>query len=103
MNNPKAVSLDAQPLALHIRRHRQWHGEAGLSQEDLARLAGVSTRSLHRYENGRELPRPVEILLAVSLTLDVPLTSLIDPRLVAKMQSRIDARRRRRTSESRTV
>lgn len=103
MNNSKVVSFDAQPLALHIRRHRQWHGESGLSQEELARLAGMATRSLHRYENSRTLPRPVEILIALSLVLDVPLASLIDPRVVAKVQSRIDARRRSSARESRPV
>ena len=93
MNNSNFVSFDAQPLAFHIRRLRQWQGEAGLSQEELAQLTGVSARSLSRYENSRVLPRPVEMLLALSLALDVPLTSLIDPRVLAKVQSQIEARR----------
>lgn len=101
MNNLNAVRFDAQPLALHIRRHRQWQGDKGISQDELARLAGLSTRSLHRYENSRTLPRPLEMLLAVSLALDVSITALIDPRLVAQMQSKIDARRSRGMSQSR--
>ena len=86
---------DAVPLMLHIRRLRQWYGEQELSQEELAELAGVSTRTLHRYENYRVLPQPLAVMLAVSLALEVPITALIDPRLVSAISSQIEARRHR--------
>ena len=50
-------SLDqSRPLALHIRDRRQWYGKNGLTQEQLARLAGITPALLGSYEGRRELP-----------------------------------------------
>ena len=51
---------------------RAWRGARGLSQEDLAARAGVSTRHLSFIETGRARPGR-EVLLALAGALDVPL------------------------------
>lgn len=81
------------PLVLHIRRLRQWHGEDGLSQRDLAEIAGVSARHLRSYEACRVLPSPIRFLLAVSLALRVPLEWLLDPRLIEETREQVEERR----------
>lgn len=92
-----------EPLALHIRSLRQWYGKSGLSQQELAELAGISTRVLKRYESCRELPRSLECLLAVALVLDVPAERLLDPRLLRRLSEAIATRRRKRLDEVSTV
>lgn len=99
MNKSIGVSSsepERDPLALHIRSLRQWHGEHSISQADLALLAGISTRVLKRYEAARELPRALECLVAVAIALQVAPEQLIDPRRLAKMTSAIEQRRRAR-------
>ncbi len=51
---------------------RAWRGARGVSQEDLAARAGVSTRHLSFIETGRSRPGR-EVLLAIAGALDVPL------------------------------
>lgn len=66
LNVEQGEEQDVMPLALHIRRLRQWYGETGLSQAELAKLAGVSPKSLYAHEHRRALPQVVESLLARS-------------------------------------
>lgn len=87
----------SEPLALHIRSLRQWYGERGLSQKELAELAGISTRALKRYESCRTLPRGLECLIAVALVLEVPPERLLDPRLLEQLSEAIAARRAERS------
>lgn len=84
------------PLALHIRRLRQWYGEEGLSQAELAELAGLSLRHVRRYESSRSLPLGLEALLSIALVLKVPLESLIDPRRIERLNQAIEQRRNAR-------
>ena len=55
-----AISGETSPAAImgsmtgsELRRRRE---RAGLRQEDLAKLAGVSIRTIIRWEQGEELP-----------------------------------------------
>ena len=91
---PKRDPVEWGPLVLHIRRLRQWYGDHGLGQQDLAALAGISPRLLHSYESCRSLPGSLGALLALSLALRVPLEALIDPRVVNRQRKAIDERRR---------
>lgn len=80
-------------LALHIRRLRQWYGEEGLSQTELAEFAGLSLRQLQRYESSRSLPLVLEAILAIALVLKVPIERLIDPRRIERLNQAIEQRR----------
>ena len=47
------MNVSAQRLADHLLQRRQ---ESGLTQKDLARLAGVRVETLNRIEKGRTTP-----------------------------------------------
>lgn len=83
------------PLALHIRALRQWHGEHGLEQAELAELAGISRHALYRLENCRELPPIIAALFAVAYALGVAPDALLDPRERARIETAVAARRER--------
>src|SRR4051812_14959368 len=82
-----------KPLALHIRDRRQWYGEDGLTQDQLAKLAGITSALLGSYESRRELPETLRVLLAIALALEIPLQSLIDPRHFEELRQEVDQRR----------
>jgi transcriptional regulator with XRE-family HTH domain len=50
--------------------------QAGLSQEELAHLAGMERRSIQRYESGRRDPRYSDLLL-IAHALRVHVTDLL--------------------------
>jgi len=81
------------PLALHIRRLRQWYGENGIEQLELAKIAGISDRHLRVYERGRALPQSIEFLLSIAIALGVPMEWLINPNRVETLRREIDDRR----------
>ncbi|MFA5061651.1 MAG: helix-turn-helix transcriptional regulator [Patescibacteria group bacterium] len=85
--------IDTSPLGFHIRRLRQWYGEGGLSQRELADLADVSPRQLRMYESCRMLPEPISFLLSLALALRVPLESLINETVVNRLRAEIERRR----------
>jgi transcriptional regulator with XRE-family HTH domain len=80
-------------LALHLRRHRVWRGEYRLGQADLAALAGISTRQVYYYENGPDLPKPVENFLAMAIVLGVKVEDLIAPHVLNGITVRCAERR----------
>ena len=81
------------PLALHIRALRQWHGEHGLEQAELAELAGISRHVLYRLESCRELPPTIEAFFAVAYALGVSPDALLDPRERQRIEVGVAARR----------
>jgi len=83
-----------RPLVLHIRRLRQWYDKRTITQEELAALAGVSERQVRAYEAAREIPRSVAALVAIALSLRVPLEALIAPEWIEALAAEIDERRR---------
>jgi|SRR5579883_1689357 len=88
-------SLEGErPLALHIRDRRQWYGDRGLTQQELAKLAGITQSLLGSYESRHDLPEALRSLLALALALELPLQSLIDPRHFEELRDEIDERRR---------
>lgn len=78
-------TLHRPTLALHIRRLRQWHGEQGLTQAELAKRAGVSQRQLSRYETARALPTEFADLAKIAAALAVPLSAILAPQLLAEL------------------
>ncbi len=82
------------PLAFHIRGRRQWYGDEGLKQGELAKLAGVSTTFVEQYERARSIPASVHKLLRLALALHVPFERLFAPQLVDRLVDEIEARRR---------
>ena len=75
---------------------RHARAEAGLTQSELARRAGIRQASISKFETGRERPRPetyARILEAVRVSPDVALQRSRDDVL--------DAVRRRRASHAR--
>ena len=90
---PNDDPTDWGPLTLHIRRLRQWYGEEGLTQAELAALAGISPRLLRSLESCRSLPQSVDALLRVAIALRLPVESLVDPRHVERLRRAIDRRR----------
>lgn len=91
------MAMAQAPLALHIRRLRQWSGEQGLSQEELAQLAGLSLRQVRRYESNRALPQVLVALLSLGLALKVPIEELVNPQEVERLRQAIEERRSARS------
>ena len=87
------VGEESRPLALHIRRLRQWYGDKPLGQSELAKLAGVSDRQLQRYESCRKLPPGLSALLSIAIALKKPLESIIAPDLFDEILADVEARR----------
>lgn len=81
------------PLALQVRRLRQWSHDRRLLQAELAFLSGMSLRLVRKYESARKLPRAIEALVAMSLILDVPIEQLIAPDRIATLKAAITERR----------
>ena len=92
-----------EPLAWHIRRLRRWYGERGLSQGQLADLAGISPRALRDYEVATELPHTILNLLRLAIAFRVPLEDLIAPDLLDELRADIEARRLDRGLEHRPI
>ncbi|MGK5682263.1 helix-turn-helix domain-containing protein [Actinoplanes sp. URMC 104] len=61
-------------------RLRQLRSERGLTQQELARLAGVSVDLIKRLEQGRRESARLSSLAALADALDVPLAELTDKR-----------------------
>jgi transcriptional regulator with XRE-family HTH domain len=61
------------PLAQYIQKLKE---QAGLSQSELARKAGVPVRSVQNWEQGHRLPR-AQALLPLADALGVPVDKLI--------------------------
>lgn len=92
-NEHSGEPLKNGPLALHIRRLRQFHGDKQMSKQELANLVGLSVRRLAHYESCRELPQAVMTLLTISTALEVPLQDLIAPDVHADVNARVEERR----------
>jgi transcriptional regulator with XRE-family HTH domain len=63
------------PFKNNMRRLRE---AKGLSQEGLARLMNVSTRTIARYEAGESTPR-VGVLVALSVALECQIEEFTKP------------------------
>jgi transcriptional regulator with XRE-family HTH domain len=72
--------IDFQTYALFMKefgeRLRMLREKAGLSQRELARLAGIEAMQISRYERGVGYPA-VETLIAIAQALDVGLDYLL--------------------------
>lgn len=64
-------------LVFHIRRLRQWHGDAPMQQQELAELAGVSPRRLRHYEQLTAVPGIIADLIRIAAALNVRLDELL--------------------------
>ena len=51
--------------------------EAGLSQAELAAIAGVTPRTIQNYEYGKRRPANLEIAARIADALDVPVVQLL--------------------------
>jgi transcriptional regulator with XRE-family HTH domain len=80
-------------LALHVRRMRQWYERRPLTQDELAKLSGLSPRQLRWYEGTTELPSAVRALLRIAVALKVPMQSLLAPSVVGKEIEQVEKRR----------
>lgn len=78
-NRPESHEKSSQRLVFHIRRLRQWFEDRPLSQGELAERSGVPARTLRTLEQRRSLPKAIEMMLRISIALNVPLDKLIDP------------------------
>src|SRR5262249_59245501 len=80
---PTATSVDwsrwRRGLGRHTRRMREF---LGLSQEQLARGAGVSQGAVSRLESGRGLATPLLVLLKINLALKREMEKM-DPELLS--------------------
>jgi transcriptional regulator with XRE-family HTH domain len=81
------------PLVFEIRQLRLYAREAGLTQAELAHLAGISPRLLRSYEACRALPHSVQSLLCLAFALKVPFEWLIAPRLLDEVRATVESRR----------
>lgn len=87
-------------LAFHARRYRQWYGERGVSQAELARIAGVGLHFLQRAERAKRLPHAIEGMIRVALALGHRLEDIVDPEYVEALRSSIEARKSARAQEA---
>ena len=62
VDDDQALSLDAQQLAQFASQLRRQRREAGLSQEQLARLAHLSKRTIYNLEHARQAPSRATLL-----------------------------------------
>jgi transcriptional regulator with XRE-family HTH domain len=83
----------SSPLALDIAGKRQFFGKKGLTQEELAALAGISVRQLAYYEGCRRLPRGLDTLLSLSAALGTTVDALISHSLRMERIAEVDERR----------
>lgn len=72
-------------MGLYTRRLREL---VGLSQEDLARLAGVSQGAVSRLEMGRAVHTPLIVVMKVNAAMRRALSAL-DPSLLSKETKRL--------------
>ena len=84
---------EKQPLALHIRRWRQWYNKRSITQAELAQLAGISERQVRMYEQCRKLPKTARTLLSIAIAEQLPLERLIAPQLLDEITADVEARR----------
>jgi DNA-binding XRE family transcriptional regulator len=91
------------PLAFHVRRYRQWHGETGISQTELARVAGVSRRFLVEIESARHLQLSLEAMLRVAQALGHPIEELVAPQQLAEIRQSVEERRAVAAASARPV
>ena len=82
------------PLALHIRRVREWYGTRGMTQEELAYVAGVSPRAIRKYESTRTIPPIFRAMLLLALAMEVPVEHLVEPQQLDEMRLAVGVRRR---------
>ena len=80
-------------LAFHLHPRRQWYGDLGITQAELAEVAGVSRRFITHVENACELQASVEATLRVALALGYSVEELIAPNRVAKIAEEVAQRR----------
>src|SRR5437899_9369 len=80
-------------LAFHVRRSRQWYGHNGISQHDLALIAGVAQSSVRYAESTDSIPRNVEVLLSVAAALHCPLEEIVAPHRLAEIREAVEKRR----------
>jgi transcriptional regulator with XRE-family HTH domain len=71
----RGPSLDVSLLDSRLRRVRR---ERGLTQEELARRAGVNKRTIERYDHAEVTNPPVRQLLALAHALECDLDDLIE-------------------------
>lgn len=81
------------PLVLQLKNLRLWSGEQGLTQAELANIAGISPRLLRSYEACRALPHSVQAFLRLAVALRVPLEWLVEPTLFEELKATVEARR----------
>lgn len=86
-------SKGSAPLALHIRRLRQFYEGQGLTQMELARVVGISNCRLNIHEHRRTLPHTVKVLVSLAVALQVPMEGLIDPRHLTRIRVEVEERR----------
>jgi transcriptional regulator with XRE-family HTH domain len=87
------MTIDNEPLVFDLRRLRRDYRDSGFTQEQLAKLAGVSTRVVHEYEASTGLSSSVECLLRIALALNVPIEELIAADLIDELRADVAARR----------
>ncbi len=79
-HDPRDAGIPAavvRAIAGGVHPVRAWREYRGLTQEELARLAGVSTTCLAQVERGAHQPGP-SLARALSHALDVPPEVLVD-------------------------
>ena len=81
------------PLAFHVRRLRQWYGTEGLTQEELAAIAGVHPKTVAFYEHTTAMPAAVRAFLAIMIALRQTSERVVAPHLLDKLRRDIEARR----------
>jgi len=81
------------PIAFHLRRCRQWYGPHGISQLDLARIAGVSDRVIWHAEKSCELQPSIEAMLRIAAAIGRPLEELVAPKKLQAIRKDVEKRR----------
>ena len=87
------MTIDNEPLAFAVRRHRRNYRDAGLTQMQVAHLAGVSRRAVQDYERSTRLPSSVECVLRTAIALGTTVEQLIAGHLLEELRADVEARR----------
>lgn len=84
---------EPRPLALHVRRRRQWYAKRPLTQKELADLSGLDERRVRAYETSRSLYPEIEALIRLARALRVAVEELVAPDTLDHIVAEVEARR----------
>lgn len=67
---------------------KRWRDQSGISQRELALKLEVSDSAVNRWENGQDIPGPVQLLLRMLIHGEMPFSGPDDKAEVEKLEAK---------------